>query len=346
MLKSATLILAIVSSAASTTLIAQSAPLTLPQAVQLSLEKYPAVRVSAEQAAAAAESINLARKGYWPRLDVLAQFNRATRNNVFGLLLPQSVIPSMSGPVLGVNDSASVWGSAVGVLVSWEPFDFGLRRANVASATSTERRAEATVVRSRLDVAAAAADAFLTLLAAQETLRAAQRRRRAGAHREGVVGRPREGRVCGPAPRRARARRGRPQRKPGDTGASAPWRMPESRWANWWASRRRPWPCARARSLGCRRSPRWPRRRPRTTRWRRNRALRVEEARAARTWSRTPSCHASTSRPPPTLAERARRPMGPRRAASRACARTCRTGRVGLTVTFPLFDLPPSACAA
>lgn len=140
----------------------------------MSLQQYPAVRASAEQAAAAAESISVARKGYLPRVDLLAQFNRATRNNVFGLLLPQSVIPSMSGPVLGINDWASVWGSAVGVLVSWEPFDFGLRGANVASAESTELRAEASVVRTRLEVSAAAADAFLTLLAAQETMRAAQ----------------------------------------------------------------------------------------------------------------------------------------------------------------------------
>jgi outer membrane protein len=160
--------------AASVTLSAQPAPLTLPHAVQLSLEKYPAVRAATAQAAAAAEGINLARKGYLPRLDLLAQFNRATRNNVFGMVLPQSVIPSMSGPVLGIDDASSVWGSAVGVLVSWEPFDFGLRGATVTSAESAERRAAAAMVRTRLEVSAAAADAFLTLVAAQETMRAAE----------------------------------------------------------------------------------------------------------------------------------------------------------------------------
>ena len=41
----------------------------------------------------------------------------------------QTVIPNMSGPVLGTNDGRNVWGSAVGVLVSWEPFDFGRRHA-------------------------------------------------------------------------------------------------------------------------------------------------------------------------------------------------------------------------
>jgi outer membrane protein len=162
---------------------APSTALTLPQAVQLSLVSYPALRASAEQAAAAAAGINLAQKGYLPRVDVLAQFNRATRNNAFGMLLPQSVIPSMSGPVLGINDGASAWGSAVGVLISWEPFDFGLRGANVASAESTERRSTAALARSRFEVSAAAADAFLTLLAAQETQRAAQ----AAVERAGIL---------------------------------------------------------------------------------------------------------------------------------------------------------------
>jgi len=171
--KTMMVLVAIISASGSAALLAQSPPLTLPQAVQLSLEKFPEVRAASAQAAAAGEGINLARKGYLPRLDMLAQVNRASRNNVFGMLLPQSVIPSMSGPVLGINDSAGVWGSAVGVLVSWEPFDFGLRRANVASAESTERRADASMVRTRLEVSAAAADTFLTLLAAQETQRAA-----------------------------------------------------------------------------------------------------------------------------------------------------------------------------
>jgi outer membrane protein len=153
---------------------AQTAPLTLPQAVQLSIDHYPAVKSAAENAAAAAESIGLARTAYLPRVDMVAQVNRATRNNAFGLLLPQSVIPSISGPVLPEHDGASVWGSAVGVLVSWEAFDFGARGAGVAAAEASQQRAAAASQRARLDVSATTAGAFLTLLAAQEVTRAAQ----------------------------------------------------------------------------------------------------------------------------------------------------------------------------
>ena len=157
--------------------------LTLSQAVEGALKNYPAIRVSQEQIAAASAGIQLARTSYLPRVDLLAQVNRATRNNVFGLLLPQNVIPSMSGPVIGSNNFGTAWGSAAGVLVSWEPFDFGLRRANVAVAAATRSEAEATLQRTRYDVAVATADAYLTLAASEETVRAAQ----AGVDRAGTV---------------------------------------------------------------------------------------------------------------------------------------------------------------
>src|SRR5690606_5264465 len=88
--------------------------------------------------------------------------------------LPQSTLPSISGPPNPTNDLTSVWGSAVGLLVSWEPFDFGLRRANVQAAEASRARAQAAVERSRFDVASLAADAYMTALAAEQTLRAAQ----------------------------------------------------------------------------------------------------------------------------------------------------------------------------
>jgi outer membrane protein len=148
--------------------------LTISQAVDGALKNYPAIRVSQEQITAASAGIQLARTSYLPRVDLLAQANRATRNNVFGLLLPQNVIPSMSGPVIGSNNFGTAWGSAAGVLVSWEPFDFGLRRANVAVAAATRTGAEATLQRTRYDIAVATADAYLTLAASEETVRAAQ----------------------------------------------------------------------------------------------------------------------------------------------------------------------------
>ena len=152
--------------------LAQSA-LTIDEAVARAISQYAGVRVSAEQAAAAAHQIQLARTAFLPQADFLAQVNRATRNNIFGMLLPQSVIAPISGPPLAENSMTNVFGSATGILVSWEPFDFGQRQARVEAATAGERHAQASLARTKFEVAHAAADAFLTVIAAGQTVRTA-----------------------------------------------------------------------------------------------------------------------------------------------------------------------------
>ncbi|MGE0883837.1 MAG: TolC family protein [Blastocatellales bacterium] len=148
--------------------------LTLAQAVELAQKNYPAIRAAKSQSQSAEAGVELARAVFLPRADLLFQENRATRNNVFGLLLPQSTLPSISGPDLGNRTLESAWGSAAGLLFSWEPFDFGLRKANVDLAKAQSKQAVAMETLTRLDVSAAAADAFLTLLAAEQTVRAAR----------------------------------------------------------------------------------------------------------------------------------------------------------------------------
>ncbi|MDT7813601.1 MAG: outer membrane protein, partial [Acidobacteriaceae bacterium] len=148
--------------------------LTITQVVRDAQQNYPAIHVSEQELNAAVANIRLAKTSYLPRLDGIVEINRATRNNVFGTLLPQSTLPSMSGPVIGTNNSGSVWGSAAGLLINWQPFDFGLRHARVESATAARDRANAFVQRSQLEIASAAADAFLTVLAAGQAQNAAQ----------------------------------------------------------------------------------------------------------------------------------------------------------------------------
>ena len=145
---------------------------TLAEAVNRALQNYPAIRTSLEFQAVAESGVDLARTAYLPRGDFLFQANRATRNNIFGMVLPQPVVPGISGPI-GLNEFGSVWSSATGVMFTWEPFDFGFRRANVLAAQSTVNRFQAALNITRLQVATAAADAFLAVLATQQSVRAA-----------------------------------------------------------------------------------------------------------------------------------------------------------------------------
>ena len=148
------------------------AQMTIAQAVDRALHNYPSIRVSQEQMNAAAAGIRLAQTAYLPRVDGLAQVNRATRNTFYGLLLPQGVIPGVDG--VRANNLGSVWDSGLGLIVTWQPFDFGLRRANVAAATAARAQAQAAIARTRYDVSVATADAFLTVIAAQHTALAAR----------------------------------------------------------------------------------------------------------------------------------------------------------------------------
>jgi len=147
---------------------------TLDRAMQYAAEHYPAVRAAVEQSVASAAGVSVARAAYLPRLDALWQSNRATASNIFGQVLPQSVIPSLTGPVLASASPQSVWGSATGALFTWEPVDFGLRRAAVAGAEAAVAQARAGEALTRLQVQSAVATAFLNVLAAGRVVTAAQ----------------------------------------------------------------------------------------------------------------------------------------------------------------------------
>jgi outer membrane protein len=154
---------------------APSGPLSLNDAIELALKNYPTIKETRARAQAAEEGVGVARTAYLPRLDLIWQANRATTNNVFGPLLPQSIVPSISGPVLGTRSLGdSVWGSAAGVLLSWEAVDFGQRKASVDVARAQTSLAKNQTALTELDVASAAADAFLTVLAADESVGAAR----------------------------------------------------------------------------------------------------------------------------------------------------------------------------
>lgn len=150
------------------------APLTLPAAVDAALLTHPAVREARAAALATSGEIDVAQTAYLPRADLLWQVNRATRNNVFGLLLPQPIIPAVSGPVLGAQTLTGVWSSAGGLLVSWEAIDFGRRRAAVDLAKAESGAADARRRVTELEIAAGAADAFLRVVAARAAVDAAQ----------------------------------------------------------------------------------------------------------------------------------------------------------------------------
>ncbi len=141
------------------------APLTLGSAVDQSARNFPAIRASAAAVAAAESGADLARTAYLPRAGVRLGVNRATRNNVFGLIFPNGVLPGISGPVQEELTITSVFGSSAGMLLSYEPFDLGLRKANVRAAEAVAALARAGRAVTEYEVAVAAAGAYFAAVA-------------------------------------------------------------------------------------------------------------------------------------------------------------------------------------
>jgi outer membrane protein TolC len=112
---------------------AQASPpqaFTLEQAIQYAVDHYPTVRAALEEVNASTASVRIAQDAYLPRLDALWQSNPRNREQrLWCSCCLNRLIPAMSGPVLPSTSGVSVWGKREGALFSWEPIDFGLRRA-------------------------------------------------------------------------------------------------------------------------------------------------------------------------------------------------------------------------
>jgi outer membrane protein len=151
-----------------------SNPLSLANALALAQQKYPAIKAALEQQSAAKDQVGVAKTAYLPRVDILWQTNRATDDNRTGLMLPQGVLPSISGPVSVDAPGKSAWSSAGGTLINWQPFDFGKRTRQVDVAEKGAIAAASATDLTRLGITARTAAAYLDAAAAQELVSVAR----------------------------------------------------------------------------------------------------------------------------------------------------------------------------
>ncbi len=147
--------------------------MTLPEAIALASTSFGEARASRSELSASTESLNLAKRSYLPEANLYFQWNRASRNNTFGLVFPSAGLPGISGPALEDETSQGTFGSVAALLVRWEAFDFGARSAAVDEAAALKRRAEAGLRATEIEVSLGAADTFLGLVAAESAVEAA-----------------------------------------------------------------------------------------------------------------------------------------------------------------------------
>jgi len=145
-----------------------SGPLSLVEAVRQALRQNPSVAAFEYGAGAARSQIGVAQVAFLPNAGVTGQFDRGTDNAALGLSFA-SPLPAISGTV-PVSDYSwrSAWTSAAGAYFAWEFLDFGRRAANVRYYQALASEAADASELARLDVAAHAADGFLTVLAGEQ----------------------------------------------------------------------------------------------------------------------------------------------------------------------------------
>lgn len=151
---------------------------TISEAVDVALHNFPTIRSARYKVHAAQAGVSLAKTAYLPNLDFVLQEMRVTNNVIAGTIMPQSTnldaIPVQSGTVSHSSTFSSIWADNMAADINWLVYDFGLRHANVELAREDTRLAQANLNLTQLDVAFAAADAYLSAVAAYEVIAATQ----------------------------------------------------------------------------------------------------------------------------------------------------------------------------
>jgi outer membrane protein len=158
--------------------------ITLEEAVAFAVAHHPTLRFSAAREDAARARADEARTTDLPGLGVSAQVNRSTGNTVPGTFFPTSGFPGVAGAPRGRSFDSGAFQTGVSLWSSWDVLSLVRQAAQIDLALAGTSEAEASSSARRLEVAYYAADSFLALLEAKESVKAA----RGGVERARVFG--------------------------------------------------------------------------------------------------------------------------------------------------------------
>jgi outer membrane protein TolC len=158
--------------------------ITLEEAVTFAIAHHPSARFSAAREESARARADEARTTELPALGVSAQINRSTSNTVPGTFFPMTGFPPTAGAPRGRSFDGGAFQTGVSLWSSWDVTSLVRQAAQVDLALAGTSEAEAASGARKLEIAYAAADAFLALLEAKEAVRAA----RGGVERAKIFG--------------------------------------------------------------------------------------------------------------------------------------------------------------
>jgi outer membrane protein TolC len=148
--------------------------MTLDQVVEAALAKHPQIRSGRAEVRATEARVDEASTSRLPDVGVSAQLNRSTGNTPPGAWFSTTGFPPIAGAPRGKSLDAGTWQTGASVWASWDVLAFQRQAAAVDVALAERSEASAASAADRLEVAYRAADAFIELVEAQETVRAAK----------------------------------------------------------------------------------------------------------------------------------------------------------------------------
>jgi outer membrane protein TolC len=145
----------------------------LEQAVREALAHHPRIRSATADEDAAVARVDESETRELPAVGISAQINRSTGNTPPGAFFLTPGMPPISGAPRGKTLDSGEWQTGAGIWASWDALSLVRQAAAVDVALAGRTESEAATSAQRLEVAYRAADAFLLLVEAQETVRAA-----------------------------------------------------------------------------------------------------------------------------------------------------------------------------
>lgn len=151
---------------------------SIREAVDTALRNYPTIAQKRFALRAAKANVTLAKTQYLPNLNVDLQESGVTPNRITSVVMNNvsgfDTVPVDSGTNATRPSYAPEANNLEGCNLNWLLVDYGLRKANDKFAYADARTARADVNLTKLDVAFAAADAFLDAVAAKQVIRSAR----------------------------------------------------------------------------------------------------------------------------------------------------------------------------
>lgn len=147
--------------------------ITLSEAIDSAIKNYPSIKAKKAERTASEFALKAAQtEGRIPDVIIQDQYQFATNNSLAGATFPmQGAFPAVSGGIRSNNIYQPVWGSLTDIQVNWQAFTFGKVKANIDVAQKALIRQEYDYENELFQHQVKVADAYLSLLVFQKTVR-------------------------------------------------------------------------------------------------------------------------------------------------------------------------------